>query len=239
MRELTERDRKVLLLAGKICYENLMNEIEFMDLGLSEEEEPEYDRERLRKAEAEAWAEFYRRQRWAKIRKWTLVIACLVLAFGLVLSQGKPLVAYQKLFNKGFAVENETSMSVVSRSTVLVPEDWSGCYVLSEIPKGYKIESAEKSKKIQRIMYTNELGDYIDFSAGVNSYNVNVDTENCVVEDIKVNGVDAKLLTRYKDNVVEYYAISWEKDEVFFDVTSNGLSMETLISVAENVMLAQ
>lgn len=239
MRELTERDRKVLLLAGKIYYENLMHEIEFMDLGLSEEEEPEYDRERLRKAEAEAWAEFYRRQRWAKIRKWTLVIACLVLAFGLVLSQGKPLVAYQKLLNKGFALENETSMSVVSRSTVLVPEDWSGCYVLALIPQGYKIESAEKSKKIQRIMYVNEFGEYIDFSVYIDYYNVNLDKENGIVDKIKIGDIEGNLITRVKNGSVEYYAITWKDGDIFFDVTSNGLNIETLTRVAESAMIAE
>lgn len=239
MRELTERDRKVLLLAGKICYENLMNEIEFMDLGLSEEEEPEYDRERLRKAEAEAWAEFYRRQRWTKIRKWTLVIACLVLAFGLVLSQGKPLVAYQKLFNKGFAVENETSMSVVSRSTVLVPEDWSGCYVPALIPRGYEIESAEKSDKIQSIVYANDNGEYIVFSVDIDNYNVNLDKENCIVEHIQIGDIEGNLMTRMKDDSVEYYAISWKKNDMFFDVTSNGVNIETITRIAESVIIAE
>lgn len=236
MNELTEKDREKLLTAGEICYKEMLQDIEQIaidDIPIS------YDHKKIRSAETEAWQEMRRTERKAKIKRMAVLVTCLLLALTAVMLTGKPSVAYQKFFNNLFFKDNGNSISIVSSSTVLLPDNWRGCYLPAVIPYGYVIESAEKNGFIQSIFYVDADGNYIDFSANIGDFNVHVDTEDCIVENIIVGDKDGIIRIKYKNDEVTYKSISWGDDKVFFDVSSNSLSKETLLSIAESVMIAE
>ena len=236
MKELTEKDRENILAAGEICYKEILQDIEQIttdDVPIS------YDREKLRQAEAEAWREVHRNERKTKYKRLAILAACLIIALVTVMLTGKPSVAYQKFWNNLFVKDNETSMSIVSSSTALLPENWSGCYVLMEIPPGYVIESAEKNDFVQSIFYINEAGNYIDFSVDLGDFNVHLDTEDCLIKNIMVNDKDGMLRTKYKNNEIAYISISWVDNDMFFSLSADNLSCETLLSIAKSIMIAE
>lgn len=236
MNKLTEKNQEKLLAAGEICYNELLQDIEQIK---PNDEVPNYNREKLRQAEAAAWRELHRQKQRTRTRRWAMLAACLLLALTAVMLTGKPSVAYQKFWNNLFVKDNGTSISIVSSSTVLLPEDWSGCYLPTEIPPDYTIESAEKNDFGQSIFYTNPDGNYIDFSAYIGDFNAHLDTENCIVEQIIVSGNEGMIRTKYKDDKIVCISINWIADEVLFDVSCDVLSKETLLSIAESVMIAQ
>ncbi len=236
MREFDKEEQVKLELAAELYFAKLRRDIEQIKL---DDETPDFDREKLRQAEAEAWQELYRQQRQAKIHRWARLAACLLLALAAVMLAGKPSVAYQKFWNNLFVKDNGTSMSVSSSSTALLPENWSGCYVPMEIPPEYAIESSEKNKFLQSILYINEAGNYIEFSVYFGDFNVHIDTEDCVQEKVSVAGKEGFITTKYKNDEVVYISISWLDNETFFNLMTDNLSKETLLSIAESVMIAE
>lgn len=236
MREFNEKEQEKLELAAELYFAKLRRDIEQIEL---DDETPDFDQEKMRQAEAKAWQELYRRQRRAKTRRWAMLAACLLLALAAVMLTGKPSVAYQKFWNNLFVKDNETSMSVSSNSTTPLPENWSGCYLPTEIPPEYAIESTEKNKFVQSIFYINEAGNYIDFSVYIGDFNVHIDTEDCVLEEVTVAGKEGFVRTKYKNDEIVYISISWLDNEKFFDLSADNLSKETLLSIAESVMIAE
>ena len=236
MKELTEKDREKLLVAGEICYKEILQDIE----QIAKDDVPiSYNREKLRQAEAEAWQEVYRNERRTKYKHIAILAACLFLALTVVMLTGKPSVAYQKFWNNLFVKDNGNSMSIVSSSTALLPEDWSGYYVPMEIPPGYVIESAERNDFGQSIFYINADGNYINFSVGLGDFNVHLDTEDCIVENIMVDNKDGMLRTKYKNNEIAYISISWVDNDMFFSLSADNLSCETLLSIAKSILFAE
>ncbi len=236
MKELTEKDREKILAAGEICYKEILQDIEQI---MTDDVPISYDREKLRQAEAKAWQEVRRNERRAKYKRMAILAACLILALVTVMLTGKPSVAYQKFWNSLFVKDNGTSISIVSSSTALLPEDWSGCYVPMEIPPDYAIESAEKYEFVQSIFYINETDNYIDFSVETGDFNVHLDSEDCLIENIKIDDKDGMLRTKYKNNEIAYMSISWVDNNVFFSLSADNLSQETLLSIAESIMIAE
>lgn len=236
MREFDKEEQVKLELAAELYFAKLRRDIEQIKL---DDETPDFDREKLRQAEAEAWQELYRQQRQAKIHRWAMLTACLLLALAAVMLAGRPSVAYQKFWNNLFVKDNGTSMSVSSSSTALLPENWSGCYVPMEIPPEYAIENAEADEFSQSIFYINEAGNYINFSVYIGDFNVNIDTEDCVLEDVTIAGQEGVLRTKYKSDEIMCINISWLDNEMFFDLSADNLNKETLLSIAESVMIAK
>lgn len=105
MREFDKEEQVKLELAAELYFAKLRRDIEQIKL---DDETPDFDREKLRQAEAEAWQELYRQQRQAKIHRWARLAACLLLALAAVMLAGKPSVAYQKFWNNQFAPQNVT-----------------------------------------------------------------------------------------------------------------------------------
>jgi len=236
MRNLSEREWEKLSAAGEICYNEIMRDIEQISL---DDKSIDYDREKIRQAENEAWQELRRTKRRTRNKRLAALTACLLLALTAVMLTGKPSVAYQKFWNNLFVKDNGTSMSISSSSTALLPENWSGCYLPMEIPPGYAIENAERHEFVQAIFYINAEGNYIDFSANIGDFNVHLDTEDCILEEIKIGNADGILITKYKNNEVICINLDWIDNEVFFNVSSNVLSKETLLSIAESIMIAE
>lgn len=236
MRKFNKEEEVKLELAAELYFAKLRREIEKIEL---DDETPDFDQEKMRQAEAKVWQELYRRQRRAKTRRWAMLAACLILALAAVMLTGKPSVAYQKIRNALFVQNNETSMSVSSNSTTPLPENWSGCYLPTEIPPDYAIESTEKNKFVQSIFYINEAGNYIDFSVYIGDFNVHIDTEDCVLEEVTVAGKKGFVRTKYKNDEIVCVSISWLDNEKFFDLSTDNLSKETLLSIAESVMIAE
>lgn len=236
MREFNEKEQQKLEQAAELYFDKLWRDIEQIEL---DDETPDFDQEKIRRAEAKAWQELHRRQRRAKTRRWAMLAACLLLALAAVVLVGKPSVAYQKFRNTMFVQNNGTSMSISSTSTVLLPEDWSGCYLPTEIPPEYAIESSEKNNFLQSIFYINEAGNYIDFSVYIGDFNMHIDTEDCVLEEVTIAGKEGFMRTKYKNDEVVYISVSWLDNEMFFDLIADNLSKETLLSIAESVMIAE
>ena len=236
MRNLSKKELEKVSAVGTICYDEIMQDIEQIAL---DDEPLNYDREKIRQAEAAAWQELHRAERRARNKRLAMLAACLLLALTAVMLTGKPSVAYQKFFNNLFVKDNGTSMSVVSSSTALLPDDWSGCYLPVEIPPGYTIENAESNEFLQSIFYVNADGNYIDFSVNLGDFNVHLYKEDCTLEEIKIGNADGIMRTKYKNNEVAYTSISWIDNDVFFDVSADNLSSETLLSIAESIMIAE
>lgn len=236
MRNLSEKEWEQLSAAGKICYDEIMQDIEKISL---DDEPPDYDREKIRQAEAAAWQEVRQAESKARNKRLAMLAACLLLALTAIMLTGKPSVAYQKFWNNLFVKDNGTSMSISSSSTALLPENWSGCYLPMEIPPGYAIESTESDEFGQSIFYVNADGNYIDFSVNLGDFNVHLDKENCTLEEMKIGNTDGLLRTKYKNDEIICVSISWIDNDVFFDVSADNLSSETLLSIAESIMIAE
>ena len=236
MREFDKEEQVKLELAAELYFAKLRRDIEQIKL---DDETPDFDREKLRQAEAEAWQELYRHQRQAKTRRWAMLAACLLLALAAVMLAGKPSVAYQKFWNNLFVKDNGTSMSVSSTSTALLPDILINYYPPTEIPPEYAIESSEKNKFLQSILYINEAGNYIDFSVYIDDFNVNIDKEDCIFEEITISEKKGFVRTKYNNDEVVYISVSWLDNEMFFDLSANNLSQETLLNIAESVMIAE
>lgn len=240
MKQFDYEEREKILAAGEMCLEDLLLEIENCPEEIEDTEAFAEAKERLGKAEEKAWARLSQQRKRERQRRWGLVAACFVLMLAAVLLIGKPSVAYQKLWNHIFVKDNtETSISIVSSSTVLLPEDWSGCYLLTELPEGFKIESTEKTDFGYSIFYINDDNGYIDFSVSIDDYNVHLDIEDCTVEEIMIGDNKATLITKADGEQVIYRTLYWIDDNTFFYLSCNDLTVEVLQGLVKSVMLAE
>ena len=237
MRTLTNADRDKLLSAGEICYEEILRDVQEMETVASEP--VDYDRDKIRNAEAEAWREVQRANSIGRLRRAAMVTACLLLAVVVVMMSGKPGVAYHKLWNSLFVRDNADYVSIVANSSAHIPEDWTGCYVPTKVPREFVIECAEKTETVKRIFYRNEDGNYIGFDAVVGEYGVNLDTEGCDVKEITVGEMSGLLITKDKCGKTIYRRLCWFDEEQYFDLISDVLDENALINTAESVMVVK
>lgn len=54
--------------------------------------------------------------------------------------------------------------------------------------------------------------------------NVHLDSEDCLIENIKIDDKDGMLRTKYKNNGITYMSISWVDNNVFFSLSADNLS---------------
>lgn len=232
MREFTAREQEKLMLAGEICYNELLGDINRIDMaGI-----PEFDEEKIRRAEQAAWQEVRALERKRMIKRGGMAAACLLIAMSAVMLSAKPSVAYQQLWNRLFLKDNGTSMSISSNAAALVPDDWNGRYVPMEIPQGYWIENVDGFDMIYSIYYENDTGDRITFDVTVGEYNLHLDTENCEIENVQIDDMNGLARTKYKNGEKAYSSVMWYDETKCFILDSNVLSIESLMSIAESVM---
>lgn len=237
MKTLTNADREKLLLAGEICYEEILRDVQKIE---SMKSEPvEYDRDRIRRAETEAWREVRRANCAGRIRRVVMVTSCLLLAIVAVMMSGTPSVAYHKLWNNLFVKDDGNYVSIVTNSSAQIPQNWTGCYVPTEVPQEYVIESVERTDTVKSILYINADGNYISFGAVSGEYGAHLDAEDCDIKEIAVGDMSGLLITKYKGEEIIYRCVCWFDEEKYFDLSSDVLSDNTLISIAESVMVVK
>ncbi len=232
MREYTAKEYEKLLTASKICYNELICDIDNIDMAGT----AEFDEEKIRRAEQSAWQEQRVLERKRMVKRWSMAAACLLIAISAVMLSAKPGVAYQKFWNKLFVKDNGTSMSISSNAAAMVPDDWNGRYVPTEIPQGYQIENADVLDTMYSIYYENEVENYIQFDVTVDEFNVHLDTENCEIENVQIGDITGLVRTKYKNGEKVYSSVVWYDENECFILDSNELSVESLVSIAESVM---
>jgi len=107
-------------------------------------------------------------------------------------------------------------------------------YRLPEIPDGYAVEYENSSEREVNLWYCNAEEKFIRFTIAkaVDTFSVDVDTENAEVEDIKVHGYDGLLIM--KNNRID---VIWgdTNQNNFVSITCEGMDANTVLSFANEM----
>ena len=146
--------------------------------------------------------------------------------------------AFESLF-KQFSFEHHETYSIVkSTDTEGAPRVIEELYMF-DVPEGFECTYSEEPAEYMPFLtcfYQNEAENkYIDFKQTVKSkYDVNVNTEDRVVEYIAVNGHDGYII----DLLDNEYIISWDNGDYIFDIIGN-LGRDKMIRLAESVKVVE
>lgn len=113
-----------------------------------------------------------------------------------------------------------------------MPEGWEGAYYPSYIPEGFHYKETMLSSKINTIVYITDDGKQnLGFSILAPDADVNIDTENMIQSEIRINGHDA-LLFEKKDKIVSSILINYQ-DCVIYIV--GPISSKEIIKISERI----
>lgn len=108
-------------------------------------------------------------------------------------------------------------------------------YRLPKIPDGYKVEYEDSSELTVDLWYGNSDDKFIRFkiAKALDTFSIDVDTENAEVKDIKVHGYEGLLIG--KDGVLK---IVWGDTDQgnFVSIISMGIDQNTLLSYANDMV---
>lgn len=79
-------------------------------------------------------------------------------------------------------------------TTSSVPDEWKGECFPSYIPEDFELQPFDPY--FTRVYYRNTSGDLLDFAEYLTDAYVNIDTEEAIIQNIKVNGMPAILSTK-------------------------------------------
>lgn len=113
-------------------------------------------------------------------------------------------------------------------------------YTLGYVPEGYELTESYKYGREYATMcnqvYEDSFGNKLEFLQriiGKDEESI-LNTEYSVVEEISVNGLKATYVYNTK---LEFNMIVWCDDSYLFKVSSDGISKEELIKIAENIII--
>ena len=89
-----------------------------------------------------------------------------------------------------------TSLSLAESpdTTSSVPDEWKGECFPSYIPEDFELQPFDPN--FTRVYYLNTSGDLLDFAEYTTDAYVNIDTEDAIIQNIRVNGMPAILSTK-------------------------------------------
>lgn len=146
--------------------------------------------------------------------------------------------ALENLF-KQFSFENyETYTVVKSVDAENAPRVIEELYMF-DVPEGFECSYSEEPAEWMPFLtcfYQNKAENkYIDFKQTIKSkYDVNVNTEDRVMEYISVNGHDGYIIDLWDNE----YIISWDNGDYIFDIIGN-LGRDRMIRLAESVKVVK
>lgn len=109
-------------------------------------------------------------------------------------------------------------------------DDIKGYYVPSYISEGFALESEEQFGDMIVLSYINELKDhYIRYHQSSNNSNLQLDSENAIIEDIKIRGMNGIVISKE-----DFIILFWYNEELNFYIISD-IKLEELIKVAESL----
>ncbi len=226
--------------AGKLLFENYLREFEEME---KDETVPRFDSAGFAEKKAQALRELQEmhegRGRKQRRYKWiaSVAVICLVLT-GSTFLISEPIVSYPSFIEHLFLKDNGDSITI-SANSVTIPKDWSGKYAPTEMPLDYKMVASEDGTNFYWIQYANDSNGYILFSVTWGEYATSLDTENSEVTEIMIGDIEGLCVTRKQGNSVEYYNIAWAIDNMLLTLMANNLDVDTLIDIAERVMITE
>lgn len=101
-----------------------------------------------------------------------------------------------------------------------------------EIPDGYIQTNLQISNDMISIEYTNESGNQIYFTQQMQETGGVLDIEDTELETIRINQMEAKLLTKNSDNNTTYSIVFTDNTYIW---TLNGTNKNTLIQMAKSI----
>lgn len=177
-----------------------------------------------------------KKQRHRRISKFVKRAAIIVVSLGLLTAGVTMSVeAFRvRLFNIIIEVREKFSLIRFATTSPVdltddLPADWSGYYP-TVLPDGYKFSSASQHSRIQNIIFVNSDFDEIYFSQGSISSDLQLDTENAEVSEIKINGMEGLIVVKE-----ELCAIVWH-DNINTFYLDGYVDKSLLTEVAESII---
>lgn len=113
--------------------------------------------------------------------------------------------------------------------TTELPEEWGNYYYPTILPDGYKFFNAFETNDTKYMTFTNESGYEIRFIQGNISSELQLDSENGKMIEVKINGNKGIIVE--KEGV---HIISWHNNEKSFYIQGN-VDKSTLLEISESV----
>ena len=135
-----------------------------------------------------------------------------------------------RVFNY-FIEKNEryTEIRVEEENNIKTPElNWESYYQPTYMTEGYYFESSKDIGSIKVLKYTNGENQ-ITFTQANNGTDFQLDTEDAVTENIKINGNEGLLIIKEDRSM-----IFWHNEEKSFTITGN-IKKEEIIKIAESI----
>ena len=115
-----------------------------------------------------------------------------------------------------------------------VPQNWTWLYFPSALPEGYDISMTDSTPP--RIIYQNHLGQNFCYAEYDESDSISVSTENATTRFINIGGIVAHLVESESfDGSAHVTTITWTNDHRWFSLTSENMTLDTLVKIAASV----
>jgi len=125
--------------------------------------------------------------------------------------------------------ERYTEIRVEEENDIKTPElDWENYYQPTYMTEGYYLESSKDIGSIKVLKYTNGENQ-ITFTQANNGTDFQLDTEDAVTENIKINGNEGLLIIKEDRSM-----IFWHNEEKSFTITGN-IKKEEIVKIAERI----
>ena len=125
--------------------------------------------------------------------------------------------------------ERYTETRVEEENNIKTPElNWESYYQPTYMTEGYYFESSKDIGSIKVLKYT-DGENQITFTQANNGTDFQLDTEDAVAENIKINGNEGLLIIKEDRSM-----IFWHNDEKSFTITGN-IKKEEIIKIAESI----
>lgn len=179
------------------------------------------DRETRRKA---------RRNRWLKVAKRCAVFVLVVGLIGIATISGS---AWKYKIAGFFTQEQEGHTDLIPYETDLLA-DWHDYYMLSEVPEGYELVSAEQSDTKKVSLFTDGKS-WIRFEQAPANMRMTIDNEHTEIKKIEINGKKGILICGKEE---DYLSVFWIQGEYALDLEKKGNSSideEKIVELAEKI----
>lgn len=171
-----------------------------------------------------------------KSRRIAILCLCLILSFSLIslFSEANGYNLF-KLFVQDEArysqitFEDAHMVTDVEDYLSSLPEDWADFYYPTQLPTGYFFYDTMGANETKFIIFSNENDEHLVFSQDTLTVSAQIDTENALVEEIQINGLNG--IASQKPDVT---ILVWHDNTNSFFMTGN-LNLETMLKVAESV----
>jgi hypothetical protein len=125
--------------------------------------------------------------------------------------------------------EKYTEVRIDEEGGDLTPnQDWESYYIPEYLPEGYFFESSEAIGSLKVLKYTNEEN-HIIFTQANNGTDIQLDTEDAVVEEVNLDGKEGMIITE-GDRVMLF----WYNEEASFTLIGHE-DKEEILKAAESV----